>query len=1050
MNTEALHQTLQQSFSSDAALRVPAEKTIRNLKHVAGATAMLLQVATEKQVQYEVRQAAAIQLKNLCRQCWNGKSGFGLFTYEENKNDPPVILSDADKANVRVKIVESLLEETEKSVRDLMAEAIHFIAIHDFPDAWSDLLPCLLQTISQGNDPSQALRVHNALIALRKLCKRYEFKSKNERGPLNTIVIQSFPLLLPLAQRLTSPQEHSLEAALMLKQILKIFWSCTQFYLPGDKGAASLSLSNPQSMQPWFDILRVVLAKPLPEASTGLEPLNQPTAVEDRNAWPWWKVKKWSAQIMSRFFSRYGIPSYAEDEHKEFSYFFRETAAVQFLTPVCEVLNLRPSGQFCTDRVLHLCLTFVGLAVELAPTYKMLKPHLDFLLYKVCFPTICLNSDDISLFDNDPHEFVQRQNSPMADYYDPRMAAITLTTDLVKHRGQDVTNALLLFLTEALKRYSASDDATKNHIEKEGALLAIGSLSETLLKKKAFASEIEGLLVTSVFPDFLSPVGFLRSRACWMTQRFSDVTWSDDGTHLRTLIRLVLDRLSDPALPVKIEASKALRFLIQTPGADQTLLPVLPQILEEYFRIMSEIGNEEVVTALRVIIDQFGDHIAPHAVALITKLRTAFATYCDAGDDDDESAMAAGECLECISTVLKGISEKPELYNGIEPLVLPMIKQIIGKEDAYLDFLEQALDMLTFLTFYPETISASLWEVFPMIYIAFDQWAFDYLNLMVPPLENFIGKAPQQFLQGSAVIPQKGAVPYIEMIFAIVDKTVSEEQSSECEVRKALTLYLSILHNCRGQVDKYLPMINQHVLGKLGQQVGAEFPQTRIAIFQVIGSALHYNPLLELAELEKRNVTAQVLTQWSKDSEDMVKWLPQQISVLGLASILQMQTSTMPPSISTAIVTLITFLTKMSEKMKNESYQEPEDEIEDDALGECDDEDFEGFAEDQDVTDTTHEEYMNAIKNMGTNADMRFLIGDWPDDDDDDELYSSPLDDIDQLLFFSDTMRAAFAREPQFYQQIQASLPADVVSSCQKLFAAADLERQKPQDAQVK
>jgi hypothetical protein len=39
-------------------------------------------------------------------------------------------------------------------------------------------------------------------------------------------------------------------------------------------------------------------------------------------------------------------------------------------------------------------------------------------------------------------------------------------------------------------------------------------------------------------------------------QRFSEIPWSDDGAHLRTLIELVLQRLSDPALPVQIEASK--------------------------------------------------------------------------------------------------------------------------------------------------------------------------------------------------------------------------------------------------------------------------------------------------------------------------------------------------------------------------------------------------------------------------------------------------------------------------------------------------------------
>ena len=62
--------------------------------------------------------------------------------------------------------------------------------------------------------------------------------------------------------------------------------------------------------------------------------------------------------------------------------------------------------------------------------------------------------------------------------------------------------------------------------------------------------------MANVFPEFSSPVGFLRSRACWMVQRFSFANWTDDGTNLRALIELVLRSLSDPALPVQIEASK--------------------------------------------------------------------------------------------------------------------------------------------------------------------------------------------------------------------------------------------------------------------------------------------------------------------------------------------------------------------------------------------------------------------------------------------------------------------------------------------------------------
>ena len=50
MNTEALHIALQQSFSPDASLRLPAEQHIKNLKLIPGATQMLLEIAAEKQV----------------------------------------------------------------------------------------------------------------------------------------------------------------------------------------------------------------------------------------------------------------------------------------------------------------------------------------------------------------------------------------------------------------------------------------------------------------------------------------------------------------------------------------------------------------------------------------------------------------------------------------------------------------------------------------------------------------------------------------------------------------------------------------------------------------------------------------------------------------------------------------------------------------------------------------------------------------------------------------------------------------------------------------
>jgi hypothetical protein len=977
---------------------------------------------------------------------------FAGYPLSDSEGKKPPLLDDEEKGNIRPGLIAALLDEPEKSLRDLLAETLHTIVIHDFPQNWPNLIPSLLSTVQQGmNDPSQALRVHNALLALRKVCKRYEYKSKEQRGPLNEIVIQAFPLLLPLAQRLAVPEEHSLEAAMMLKQILKIFWSSTQFYLPGGEGKdPSPALSNPASMQPWLDILQRTLVKPLPEASEGLEPRGQPTSIEERNAWPWWKVKKWAVQIMSRLFSRYGIPSYAEDDAKEFAKYFSQNVATQFLGPVCETLNLRPTGKFCTDRVVHLCLTYVDLAVELSSTYKLLKPHLDFLLYQVCFPTMCMTQDDIEIFENDPHEFVHRQNSPLADFYDPRMSAITLVTDLVKHRGQDVTQYLLGRMTEILQRYNAAPPESKNHIEKDGALLTFGSLSKFLLAKEKYAAEIEGLLVTSVFPDFNSPIAFLRYRGCWMVQQFSTVTWSDDGSNLRTLLQLTLQRLSDPALPVQIEASKALRFLIEADGAEDTLLPVLPQLLTEYFRIMNEIGNDEVVSALQVLLDKFGDHIEPHAVQLVTQLSNAFNQYCSAGedDDDDDAAMAAAQCLECIATVLKGICDQPSLLTTLEPLLIPLVLKIMGNDGEYIEYLECALDILTFLTFFPERISAELWQAFPLIYVAFDQWAYDYLNMMVPCLQSYIAKSPDFFLQGKAQLSE-GVIPYIDLIVSMVAKTVTNDRASESECRYALSLFMSILHNCPGKVDAYIPIINEISLGKLGQQVNAEIPLTRVAIYQVLGSALHYNPQLELVELEKRGVTQQVFAKWMKDAETMDRWLPRKLTVLGLSSILSIPAASLPPTIQASIPQLIDAMVRMSLALKEVAEKGVTgaerdgggigvDGLDQDDIGDVD----QGFGEDEDVTNEVDESYRKALQGVTSwDDDMaKFLLGgDWDEDREDvDEDFTSPLDLVDELLYLSDTLNGAFQREPEVYQQIQSAMPPETMAACQKMFLAAE------------
>ena len=59
--------------------------------------------------------------------------------------------------------------------------------------------------------------------------------------------------------------------------------------------------------------------------------------------------------------------------------------------------------------------------------------------------------------------------------------------------------------------------------------------------------------------------------------------------------QIVLQRLSDPTLPVHTEASKSLHLLIEAEGSEATLLHVLPHILYKYLHIITDIGNNKFV-----------------------------------------------------------------------------------------------------------------------------------------------------------------------------------------------------------------------------------------------------------------------------------------------------------------------------------------------------------------------------------------------------------------------------------------------------------------------
>lgn len=90
----------------------------------------------------------------------------------------------------------------------------------------------------------------------------------------------------------------------------------------------------------------------------------------------------------------------------------------------------------------------------------------------------------------------------------------------------------------------------------------VGTLADILLKKKMYKDQLDHLFTKYVFPEFQSPRGHLRARACWVLHYFAEFSFNQENV-LAEAIRLTNNALlQDKDLPVKVEAAIALQSLI--------------------------------------------------------------------------------------------------------------------------------------------------------------------------------------------------------------------------------------------------------------------------------------------------------------------------------------------------------------------------------------------------------------------------------------------------------------------------------------------------------
>ena len=592
-----------------------------------------------------------------------------------------------------------------------------------------------------------------------------------------------------------------------------------------------------------------------------------------------------------------------------------------------QVLSSKAQGAYLLERFVVEAINYIIIAVTLAETWKFLRPNVMPLVCQVLFPMMCFDERDAELWSDDPTEFVRKTYDVMEDFESQRVASCNLVIDLCKKRTKTCLMPILEFCVKQMTDYQAG---TGNPKAQDGAMYCIGALANQLQEKGAFAQQLGWLLSNHVAPEFKSPLGHLRSRACWISAELVD-TVSKDPAFFQSTVSAVIGLLRDKELPVRFQAAVAMRMLIYDgeKGAARAEVKdavglVLPQLLQELFNLMDEVGSDELIASMDVLIESYADQMAPYAQGLCQRLSDHFLRLATLQGDEasEESSLAACQCCSAITTLLESVKKTPELYHTLEPSLVPLIGQVLSPdkdgEYQFMEYMEDALEILTYLTYYSPQISPAVWSLYKPLTTSFFDWAFDYLSNINMSMDNYISRGNEVFLSDPG---------NVDLVCRMVERVMTGEESAERDVVEGCKLLESLVLNCKGRIDAYIPPLVGLLVKRFQGEVKKEFCRTEL--LKALADCLYYNAELSLRALEEHGATAFMFQTWftaivqskEEELEDGSKVQEKthfkgvhdrKVCILGLAAILRVPPASLPSTIQAglghivaAVVTLL-------------------------------------------------------------------------------------------------------------------------------------------------
>ena len=1049
-----LRNTIESTLSADATIRQQAEEALKSAEQHPGFIGALLDIIQAEQ-ESGVRLSTAIYLKNRVSRGWPPDSSLHL-PIPENERKP-----------FRDRLL-PILSSVPSQIRAQIVPILQTILQNDFPQKWPEYMDITMQLLNTADANS----VFAGLQCLLAVCRTYRFRlGENDREHLDKVVEASFPRILAIGTKLM--EESNPEAGEMLRIVVKCYKHAIYYELP-------VPLRAYQTTVEWCTLFLQIISHEPPAYAMSED-------IDEREQNHWWKTRKWCYANLNRLFVRYGNPTgLSSTQAKEFGE-FPKTFITHFAPEILkgylgEIEKWVGGNHWLSKPSLSYTLIFLEECVKPKSMWDILKPHMDSLIKHLIFPVLCQTEEDLELFTDDPPEYLHRKLNFYEEVSAPDMAATNFLIALTKNRKQQ-TYVILSYVNEVVTRYEAAPDDQKIPREKEGALRMIGSLASVILGKKSpIADQVEYFFVRHVFPEFRSPHGFLRARACDTLEKFEQLDFKDPN-NLMVIYRNILESMADPELPVRVMASLALQPLIRHDVIRTAMQSNIPQIMHQLLKLANEVDVDALANVMEDFVEVFSEQLTPFAVALSEQLRDTYLRIIrellerneakasqngdgvDIGEYLDDKSIAALGVLQTIGTLILTLEASPDVLLHLETILMPVIT--ITLENRLYDLFNEIFEIIDSCTFASKSISETMWQAFELMHKTFKEGALLYLEDMLPALDNFVAYGQDRLIQNP---------PYLQALAGMVRDIFNDPKVGGVDRICGCKLAEAIMLNLRGRpIDTYIPTfitIAMEILANQSQK-SSLVRAYKLHLIEMVINALYYSPILALQVLESRGWTNKFFSIWFGSIDNFKRVHDKKLCVAAISALLTIRGDQVPQSVQTGWPRLLTGATYLFRTLP-QAIKAREETIKASDGGS---DGLSDYGSDDDPDEWTEEpagahEWGNVDSSAlpDTKGDIKdesqayldFLseeakkFGALAEDDEDsildeDSLLESPLDKFDPYTTFKDSLEKLQQEQPQLYGQLTAVLAQEdrdvltqVVQHATQLQQTASQTQQQP------